>query len=64
MVWVKGKKVTLKILQVESFAGILQDGLSCKVLLKCSLALDSSASNMYFSRGLFTETFTLELLAS
>ena len=64
IVWVKGKKVTLKILQIESFAGTSRDGLSCKVLTKCSLALDFSASSMCFSCDLFAETFTHELLAS
>ena len=36
IVWVKGKKVTLKILQVERFAGILRDDLSREALAKCS----------------------------
>ena len=49
----KGKKVTLKILQVESSVGTWRDGLSREALMKCSLTLDFSASNMCFSRGLF-----------
>jgi len=61
---VKGKKVILEILQVESFAGTSRDGLSCEVLVKCSLILDTSASSMCFSHGLFAGTFTRELLAS
>ena len=64
IIWVRGKKVTLKILQVESFMGTLQDGLSRKVFAKCSLTLDSSTSSMCFSCGLFVGTFTHELLAS
>ena len=60
----KGKKVTLKILGAESFADTSRDGLSCEVLMKCNLALDSLAFNMYFSRGLLAGTFTRELLAS
>ena len=34
IVWVKGKKVTLKILQAESFVGILRDGPSREALTK------------------------------
>ena len=34
IVWVKGKKVTLKILQVESFASFSQVGPSCETLAK------------------------------
>ena len=36
IVWVKGKKVVFKMLQVEHFAGTLQDGLSRETLMKCS----------------------------
>ena len=50
IVQVKGKKVTLKILQAKCLVGTLRDGLSREVLTKCSLALDSSTSNMCFSR--------------
>ena len=64
IVWVKGKKVTFKILQAESFAGISQDGLSREVLAKCSPTLNSLASSMCFSCDFFTRTFTHELLAS
>ena len=58
----KGKKVTLKILQAESFKGTLRDGLSCKVLVKYSLALDSSTSNMCFSHALFAGTFLVNFV--
>ena len=34
IVWVKGKKVTLKILKAESFEGTSRDGLSREVLMK------------------------------
>ena len=34
IVWVKGKKVTLKIFQAECFIGTLRDGLSFEVLAK------------------------------
>ena len=64
IVWVKGKKVTLKILQAKCFVGTSRDGLSHEALTKCSLALDSSASIICFSRALFVGTFTRELLAS
>ena len=62
IVWMKGKKVTIKILQIESFAGTLWDGLFCKVFAKCSLTLDSSASSMCFSHALFARTFLANLL--
>ena len=62
--WVKGKKVTLKILQAECFVGSSQDGLFREVLAKCSRALDSSFSSMCFLCALFVGTFTHELLAS
>ena len=62
IVWVKDKKVTLKILQAKSFAGTSQDDLSREVLAKFSLILDISASNMYFSCGLFTETLLTNFL--
>ena len=44
IVWVKDKKVTLKIFQVENFAGTSRDGLSHEALEKCSQKLDSSTS--------------------
>ena len=37
IVWVKDKKVTLKILQAESFAGILRVGPSRKTLVKLTV---------------------------
>ena len=64
IVWVKSKKVTLKILQAESFTGTSRDGLSREALEKYSLALDFLASSMCFSCGLFAGTFTRELFAS
>lgn len=64
MVWVKGKKVTLKILQAEYFRGTLQEGLFRETLTKCNLALDFLASSMCFLRALFTGTFTCKLLVS
>ena len=60
----KGKKVTLKILQAECFAGTLRDGLSRKALSKCNwhltLQLPACASHM----PVFIGTFTRELLVS
>ena len=64
IVWVKGKKVTLEILQVESFVDTSRDGLSREVLAKGRLTLDSLAFGMCFSRNLYVGTFTHELLAS
>ena len=64
IVWVKGKKVTLKIPQAECFTGTSLDGLSCEALAKCNLALDSSAFSMCFSHGFFRRNFTRELLVS
>ena len=61
IVWVNGKKVTLKILQAECFTGTLQDGLSREALTKCNLALDSSTSNICFSHAFFAETSTRKL---
>ena len=61
IIWVKGKKVTLKILQAECFTGTLQDGLSREALTKCNLALDSSTSNICFSHAFFAETSTRKL---
>ena len=37
IVWVKSKKVTLKILQVESFTGISWKGLTCETLAKTTV---------------------------
>ena len=62
IVWVNGKKVTLKILKVESFAGTLGDGLSREVFEKCSLTLDSSTSSMCFSCALFVGNFLVNFL--
>ena len=53
IVWVKSKKVTLKILQVESFTAISRVGPSRKTLVKLTVWHDSSPSNMCFSRGFF-----------
>ena len=62
IVWVKSKKVTLKIFQVKSSAGTSRDGLSHKVLAKYSLVLNSSASSMCFSCALFEETLLANFL--
>ena len=53
IIWVKGKKVTLKILQVESFASFSLVGPSCETLAKLTAQHDSSASSMCFSHGSF-----------
>ena len=53
IVWVKGKKVTRKIFQAESFAGILRVGPSREILTKLIVQHDSSASSMCFSRDSF-----------
>ena len=53
IVWVKGKKVTLKILQAELLASISREDLTYETLVKSTVWHDSSASNMCFSRALF-----------
>ena len=62
IVWVKGMKVTLKILQAKSFVDTSRDGLSREVLAKYSLALNSSASSICFSCALFAGTFLVNFL--
>ena len=37
IVWVKSRKVTLKILKIESFTGISWEGLSCETLTKMTV---------------------------
>ena len=64
IVWMKGKKVTFKILQAECFAGTSQDGLSHKALAKCSMAIDFLASSMCFSRAIFAGYSSHEIFAS
>ena len=64
IVQVKGKKVTLKILQVKNFAGTSQVGLSRQTLAKLTAQHDSSASSKCFLCAHFARTFTRELLAS
>ena len=64
IVWVKGKKVTLKILQAESFVSISRVGPSRETLAKLTAWHDFSTSSMCFSCALFVGTFTCELLAS
>ena len=61
---VKGRKVTFKILEAESFAGILRVGPSRETFAKLTAWYDSSVSSMCFSRAFFAETFTRELLVS
>ena len=63
ILWVKGKKVTLKILQTERFASISWEGLTHKTLVKSTAWHDSSASNMCFSRALFTRYSSRDLVA-
>lgn len=62
IVWMKGKKVTLKTLKAESFTSILCDGLFREVLVKYNLTLDSSTSNICFSHVLFAGTFLVNFL--
>ena len=62
IVWVKGKKVTLKIIQAERFASILPDGLTCETLTKSTAQHDSSASSMCFSCAIFPGTFLTNFL--
>ena len=64
IVWVKGIRIILKILQAKSFAGTSQDGLSHEILAKRSLTLNSLAFSMCFSRGLFAGTYSRILWAS
>ena len=54
IVWMKGKKVTLKILQAKSFVGISRVGPSRKTLTKLTAWHDSSAFSMCFSRDSFS----------
>ena len=54
IVWVKGKKVTLKNLQVECFASISQVDPSRETLVKLIACHDTSTYNMYFSHAYFT----------
>ena len=54
IVWMKGKKVILKILQAESFMSISRVGPSRETLAKLTTWHDSSASSMCFSHDSFT----------
>ena len=45
IVWVKGKKFTFKILQVECFTSISWDGLTCETLTKLTAWHNSSTSS-------------------
>ena len=54
IVWVKDKKITLKIHRVESFASISRVGPFRETLTKLTAQHDFSASSMYFSHGSFT----------
>ena len=55
IVWVKGKKITLKILQVESFETISQEDLTRETLAKLVVWYDSStSSHVLFSREPFS----------
>ena len=62
IVWVKGKKVTLKNLQAERFASILWEGLTSETVTKLIAWHDSSVSSMYFSCVLFAGYFSRELI--
>ena len=53
IVQVKGKKVTLKILQAQSFAGISRVGPSCETLVKLIAWHNFLASSMCFSHDSF-----------
>ena len=64
IIWVKGKKVTLKILQAKSFLGTSQVGPSRETFAKLTAQHDSSTSNMCFSCDLFTGYSSHEFLAS
>ena len=64
IIWVKGKKVILKILQVESFVGTSRVGPSRETLVKLIAQHDSSASSMCFSHAFFAGGYSsCELLA-
>ena len=56
IVWVKGKKVTLKMFYAKRFVSILWEGLTRETLVKFSRLVDSLASNMCFSHALFKGT--------
>ena len=53
IIWMKGKKVTLKILQVESFVDTSLVGPSRVTLAKLTAQHNSSASSMCFSHAFF-----------
>ena len=53
IVWVKGKKVTLKNLKAERFMSISWETLTRETVAKLAAWHDSSTSSMYFSHALF-----------
>ena len=61
IVWMKDKKVTLKILQVECFVGISREGLTYETLTKLTVCHYSSASShvllTWLLRGLASRKF-------
>ena len=64
IVWVKGKKVTFKILQVERFMSISWEGLTRETLAKLTAWHDSSASSHVLLICPFHGNLSRELLAS
>ena len=64
IVYVKGKKVTFKILQEESFVGSTWVGPTHETVGKMIAYHDSSAFSMCFSCGLFTGNSSPKLLVS
>ena len=54
IVWVKGKKVTLKILQAECFVTTSREGLTRETLAKTTAWHDSLASSLALSRVIFS----------
>ena len=61
IVWVKGKKVTLKILKAECFASTLREGLTYETLVKTTAWHNSSTSNHVLLTWLFRGLASHEL---
>ena len=64
VVWVKGKKVTLKNLQTECFATTSQEGLTHETLVKLTVWHNSSASSYVLLTCPFGENPSRKLLVS
>ena len=63
ILWVKGKKSLLKILQAECFATVLWEGLTCETLAKTTTWHDSSTSSHVLFTWFFHDLASRKLLA-